>query len=464
MLSSRKALAAEDGFGIIEVLVSAMMVVLISLGVFSAIDAAGRTADVNKSRSAASNLAHDDQDRLRSLKITDLARRTETRTVTVDNEAYTVASKGEYVAGSAGSDNCASDDEAPKYVKITSTVTWPNMGSVKPVEENSLRATPSGTIGNFGSLAVDINDRAGAGQAGIAVTITPDAAAAAAGGVTTTGTTNDQGCIVFGYIRSGRYTVSFAKPGYVLAANPNAGSVNDVAVVASDAIASKSYQYDVAGRATVNYRTNDSFGSGAWATSTNGTGFTIANSSLGTPDFKTFTHAGAASGSSGLVNFPFTGGYEAWAGVCAGYKPASAGDLGSLTIPPGGTGTATVREFRLRVQVQRRTSRTGSTNYGTTPNDGRTTVTFSPTTPGCTDSVAASWVSDTGDIGTSSSNYSTWEAIVPWGSYSVCAQYGGGGGNRGKVDEADVTTDTSSGSVHGNKLEIPFNLRLGYSC
>ena len=97
------------------------------------------------------------------------------------------------------------------------------MGTAKPVRPNSLRATPSGTIGDFGSLAVDINGRTGAGQAGIPVTITPDATAAANGGVTTTATTNDKGCVIFGYIADRRATRSASrKAGYVLAANPNA--------------------------------------------------------------------------------------------------------------------------------------------------------------------------------------------------------------------------------------------------
>ncbi len=288
-----RALGAEDGFGIIEVMVSAIIVVIISLSTFAAIDAAGRTADSNRSRSAAASLAQDDLERLRSKKITELAALNispETRSVSVDGEAYTVQSKGEYVAGTAGSDNCASDDEAPKYLKITSTVTWPNMGTVKPVVANSLRATPSGTIGDFGSLAVDINDRNGAGQAGISVTITPDATAAANGGVTTTATTNAKGCILFGYIATGRYTVSFAKPGYVLAANPNAGSVSETAVVAADSIASKSYQYDQAGTAAVNYRTNTAYGNSTFTATTNGTGFSIGQAPLGTPSFKTFAN------------------------------------------------------------------------------------------------------------------------------------------------------------------------------
>ena len=47
---ARTRLAGEGGFGVIEVLVSALIVVLISLSTLAAIDAAGRTQDTNKSR------------------------------------------------------------------------------------------------------------------------------------------------------------------------------------------------------------------------------------------------------------------------------------------------------------------------------------------------------------------------------------------------------------------------------
>ena len=365
---ARTRLAGEGGFGVIEVLVSALIVVLISLSTLAAIDAAGRTQDTNKSRSVASSLAQDDVERLRAMKITELAAlgaNSDPRTVMVDGEKYFVQSKGEYLAGQAGSDNCASDDEAPKYLKLTSTVTWPTMRAAKPVVANTLRATPSGTIGDFGSLAVDINGRAGAGQEGIVVKIVPDATAAANGGVTTEATTNSKGCVLFGYIATGRYTISFAKPGWVLAPYPNDPTEEDTAVVAADSIASKAYQYDQAAAASVRYVRNASYGSATWGgtNTTTGNGFTIQNASLGSPDFKTFANNPAtsltATSTSGLVNFPYTGGWEAWSGVCMGNKPPALADRGSVTLTPGSTVSTDVREFRLRVQVQRRTTSAG---------------------------------------------------------------------------------------------------------
>ena len=409
------------------------------------------------------------------MKITELAAlgaNSDPRTVMVDGEKYFVQSKGEYLAGQAGSDDCASDDEAPKYLKLTSTVTWPTMRAAKPVVANTLRATPSGTIGDFGSLAVDINGRAGAGQEGIVVKIVPDATAAANGGVTTEATTNSKGCVLFGYIATGRYTISFAKPGWVLAPYPNDPTEEDTAVVAADSIASKAYQYDQAAAASVRYVRNASYGSATWGgtNTTTGNGFTIQNASLGSPDFKTFANNPAtsltATSTSGLVNFPYTGGWEAWSGVCMGNKPPALADRGSVTLTPGSTVSTDVREFRLRVQVQRRTTSAGG-NYATAPN-ANTVVKFTPTTSGCTNDVTATWISNNGGSSTSpTANYSTYEAIVPWGSYTVCAQYANGVNNRAKQTATGVATTTAAGTLWTNgatKITIPFNQTSGYSC
>jgi Tfp pilus assembly protein PilV len=431
-------LAGEAGFGIIEVLVSSIMVVLISLALFTAIDAAGRTADNNKSRSVASSLAQDDQERLRSIAITALARSATTRTVTVDGEAYTVDSTGEYLPGSAGSDNCASNDEAPKYVKITSTVSWQNMRGAKPVVANSLRATPSGTIGDFGSLAVDINNRSGNGQADIAVTITPDAEAAAAGGVTTTANTNAKGCVIFGYIRSGRYTITASKTGHVLAANPNLTAINEQAVVAADSIASKSYTYDLAGAVRVAYKTTTVAG-GAVEGNANGAGFTIANALLGTPAVKTFTHtSGIASPNPGaLVNFPFTTNYEVWAGTCLGAKPngnttvAPIAPAQTLAVPAGAQSTVTsVREPKLTFTIKYFTTSAQTT----TANVSGGLVKLTPTDSTCTAAQSAN---------TNSSGVVSFNA--PYGPYTLCYQ-NKASSPTSKLTAA-VTNDTANGKA-----------------
>jgi Tfp pilus assembly protein PilV len=396
--ASRRRFAAEEGFGIIEVLVSGLVVVLLSFAVFAAIDAAGRTADSNKSRSVAASVAQDDQERLRSMTISDLANRDETRTVTVDGESYTVRSKGEYVIGPPdATTGCTSSEQNPRYLKITSIVSWPGLQGTSPVQQDSLRAIPNGSLNGRGSLAVSIQDRNAAGV--------PDVSVSISGPQSVTGTTNSNGCVIFGYIRSGAYTVSFSQPGYVEAKYPNRTDISDPVVVAEDSLASKSYQYDRAGEASVAYETTTNVGSST-TSSTTGDGFTVSNSLMGSVSARTFAHASAATATSGKVLFPFTSDYEIWAGKCAENQPPS-GFSQTVRIPAGGSSSpVNVREPRLRVQPK--------DAQGADVTTGK--VVFYPQTSGCTANAVAT------QVGPNSPDNRLYDAPMPFGTYAACIQ------------------------------------------
>jgi Tfp pilus assembly protein PilV len=469
-LQSRIDARAEDGIGIIEVLVSALIVVLVSMAVFAAIDAAGRTADQNKSRSVASSVAQSDQERLRSLPISQVGNLDSTRTVTVDGENYTVRSQGQYVTGPADATDCTSTEQNPKYLKITSTVSWRDIPTgIKPVTMDSLRTVPNGTLSGQGTLVVGVSDRSGAGLSGLTVNISGASNASA--------TTNSNGCAVFGYIATGTYNVTASRAGYVDASNPTNSTLTGTVVVAADGVASKAFQYDQAGGVSVNYQTVP-YGGGT-ATSTTGEGFTIANSGLGTLNTKTFTHATAATGSSGLVNFPFTSAYQVWSGGCSENQPPASMFDGTVatqtaTVPKGATGTAVnVREPRLRVRVNRRnsTSTTATNNYAVMTADNKTTVKFTSTTTGCATTVtyngtngAVTNQGNTTAAGGVIGNYTTFEAVLPFGSYSVCAAYNGSTSNRASQTATGVLNNGPTGTTYGTTITVPYNQTTGYTC
>jgi Tfp pilus assembly protein PilV len=392
----RRRLGAEEGFGIIEVVVSALVVVLISIAVFAAIDAAGHTADSNKSRSAGSALAQADQERMRSMTVSDLiANPDTTRNDTVDGESYTVRAQASYVIdpADAGVTDCTSSERSPRYFKLTSTVSWPEMRGTSPVQEDSLRAIPNGSVEGLGSLAVGIQDRNGAGVPNVSVSLS--------GPQSATGTTNANGCVIFGYVKSGTYTLSFSKAGYVEAAYPNRSDITDSVVVAEDSLATKSYQYDQAGEARVAYVTS-AFNRTSPTTSTMGDGFTVANAGMGSVSTKPFTHSLASTANSGTIFFPFTSAYGIWAGKCDENQPPSS-FAQTVTIPPGGSSTrVNLREPRLRVQAQ--------ISQGVPLTTGK--VVFYPQTPGCAPNTVATQVG-------ASSNY---EAPLPYGPYTACIQ------------------------------------------
>src|SRR5215218_3907121 len=81
--------ASEEGFGLIEVLVSSAVLVIVVLGVMAGLDSVSRTAGANQSKTVASVLAEKDLERLRSLRTSDLSKlkSLEPETTTATSEA-----------------------------------------------------------------------------------------------------------------------------------------------------------------------------------------------------------------------------------------------------------------------------------------------------------------------------------------------------------------------------------------
>ena len=187
---------------------SALVVALAAVGTFAALDSATATSGRNKARSVAASLAQADQERLRALSPSALNSLAPTSNKTVDRRVFTIASSAEWIADRSGTPSCSSADGKTDYVKITSTVTWPGMGGIAPVEAHSLKAVPKGAFRpNQGSIAVQVFDRNGSGVAGVPVTIT--------GPGSFSGTTNSLGCVIIDQAPVGTYTVAASKTGYV---------------------------------------------------------------------------------------------------------------------------------------------------------------------------------------------------------------------------------------------------------
>ena len=164
---------SQAGFGIIEVLVSAILVVMVATGVFAAFDTATRASGANKARSIASNVARGDQELLRGKTADELAVLAPTRTENVDGRTFTVASSTEWVADRTGTPSCTTADGRADYLKLRSSVTWGGIGSSPPVVMESLRAIPRGEFRpNQGTIAIKVVDRNGGGVSGVTVAIT----------------------------------------------------------------------------------------------------------------------------------------------------------------------------------------------------------------------------------------------------------------------------------------------------
>jgi Tfp pilus assembly protein PilV len=217
----RVSTRSEDGFLLIEVIVSALLVALIVIGTFNGFDAVNRTTTNERQENLATVIAAESQEQLRS----DPASTFDTNannfehvyTKTIAGTTYTVTQQASYLNGNEASTACAATNttrQASNSLKITSAVTWPQLlASKRPaVTESSTVTPPPGS-----ALEVDVGNypTPTAGVAGVTSTIkyTPPESTTTS---TLEGTTETPGCIVFGSLPATSAIVEIAeKPDFV---------------------------------------------------------------------------------------------------------------------------------------------------------------------------------------------------------------------------------------------------------
>ena len=206
-------LTREGGFTLIEVLVTALIVVLLASATASALISTTHTSGDQRVRAEADALAAQDQARLRGLsdeQLADLTGLAASHTVTVpavNGTTFTVASSSAF-QDSSGNSSCAST--AQDFYKVSTTVSWtePYAQGTQSVSVDSMLSRPV-----VGILQNAVTDQTGAGLPGVSVTATP--ATGTTGLVGQSGQTDTAGCAVFTDMTAGSYNVTVSKPGYV---------------------------------------------------------------------------------------------------------------------------------------------------------------------------------------------------------------------------------------------------------
>ena len=109
------------------------------LATLSVIDKSQSTSSNNRSRDVAAQLAQTEQDVIRQMPISALAAGYNPGAVTkpVGGINYTVDSSAEWVQDSGGTVTCSTTGRVA-YLRTTSSVTWPGMGSIKPVTADAI--------------------------------------------------------------------------------------------------------------------------------------------------------------------------------------------------------------------------------------------------------------------------------------------------------------------------------------
>jgi Tfp pilus assembly protein PilV len=224
-LSKRSRPASEDGFMLLEVVISALLVGLIAIGTFSAFDAAGKSTAGTRAHAQATVIAQQDEERLRGLTTTQLAQLGSVETARAENgycleqasgawhywskgstsfcenptglsgtaysaAVFTVTSSASYVAAEKGAEKaaftCEKTGGAASYLQTTSSVSWPSLGTRPPVSQSGIVTVPTS-----GVLLVKVLNQNNEPLAGATVTVTGT-------GVNTTQTTPAAGCVIFG--------------------------------------------------------------------------------------------------------------------------------------------------------------------------------------------------------------------------------------------------------------------------
>lgn len=219
---------AQDGFTLIEVLMSALIVTLIAGAVAGGLAANVKATGDQHRRTEAQALAEQDQERLKGLSAAQLDNLTQTYTSTQDTYKFTVSSRAWYLNSTSGASCSSAGGAGATYFKTISTVTWTDpTGTARTLAtDESVITPPAG-----GSILAQFHDQTTAPLSGVNV--------GASGPESDAATSDGNGCTIFTGLDTGNYNLTFTDNGYV-DPNGNASPLTDTTTVASTGIAAPS--------------------------------------------------------------------------------------------------------------------------------------------------------------------------------------------------------------------------------
>jgi Tfp pilus assembly protein PilV len=387
----------QAGFALIETIVSALLLVVVALAIYSSLDAATQTAGANKGRTVASALAEQDQERMRGLAIAELSNLRSQQTITVGGADYTVDSRAEWVRDSASAtESCTDSGTQADYVRITSTVTSGIVGKdTRPVTIQGLVSVPVGSFGpNQGTLAIKVIDRDGNPVKAMGVT--------GSGPSALSDVTNDLGCAVFGFIPTGTYTAQLNRTGWVDIARQQISRQD--ATVAAGAVVTKTMQYDEAAKISATFIDS----SGVAVNTAGDTKLRMTNPAVPT-GFPDTDVAAGQPGAAVTSLFPFNSAYIVYAGSCDKANPGLYSQPGaSKLLNPAENWTPQLRLPTVKVTVK---------NSSGPMANAPVRVRLTGTAAGCTGDQALVDPTTTNASGVVS-------VPMPYGTYDVCARSG----------------------------------------
>jgi prepilin-type N-terminal cleavage/methylation domain-containing protein len=389
----------QDGFALIEVLVSALILAIVAAGVMALLQATTRSAAAERSHSEAYAIAQEDQARLRSMRLSALNRLEQTRTVSLDGTSFTVKSQGVFVNNTSGQpSSCTSGETSADYVRITSTTTWPK--AQQPVVVQSIVSPSNGSLDpNHGTLVVTLKNAAAGPISGIELK--------GNGAGSFSGKTDSTGCANFTDLPAGSYSVTPNAPGLVdkhgesAAAQPTSVSAGT----------SNPLPLELDYPATLPVEFENRVGSSSSFEPAKVDSVLVFNALMNPAKaYWTPTKARETKITATPI-FPFTSPDSVYAGACEVNNPGSGEGLGSVTLQPG----TTAPTLKLKVPALELTVK----NSGAALSGATIKITDEKCKPGGS-TLTRTYTSESKGHQSSATNGLP-EYGLPYGTYEVCA-------------------------------------------
>lgn len=427
--------ASEAGFVLIEILVSAVVLVIASAGVITLLQTTVKTQAEERHGSEAYALAQEDQARMASMRLEELAQLDQTRTIMLNRTEFKVRSTGLVINDVTSTPSCGAGTSTADYVQIASVVTWPGMQSAEKAKIVSKLSPSNGSLDpENGSLAVSVTNQLMTPMPGVDLY---------GGSGAIDGFTDASGCAVFPYLPRGNYTltVSGEEAGLV---NKEGKSTEQatVPVVGGDT-KTVAFEFDHPGTVPVNFKSRV----GSTATFGASKADSVVAFNTGMKEARGFGVPGgireAAVNATPL--FPFSSPYTLYAGSCAsnnpdpeGKNPAAAPAIASALAPAGGTATAvTIQLPALELIVKK---------SGAALKGAKVTITDTVCKEAKGNLVKRTYTTNESGM-LSSSETGPAEPGLPWGKYKVCASANISGSNRRNKEEPSVTVQNLAGAT-----------------
>jgi Tfp pilus assembly protein PilV len=396
--SPRRRLAAETGDTLIEVLISALLIVVVVVASLFGINSANRATALDRARSQADALAQQDEDELHSEPVEKISELTKTHAaylqeVTNGGTHFTIESTATYISTETGKASCTSTIAKAGYIATRSKVMWGPSLEHNVVETGLVSPPPDA------SVIVQV-----VGASGEPV---PHMSVETSGSAHLIGETSSDGCAILA-LNPGEYTLNVSRAGYVdqngYAESDKDPISNGSFYVVAETTVKRSFEFAPAGELAVSY---------SGATPAEGDTFSAFNSLL--TSLRTFGTLGTYSSTvasyseelkSAKSLFPFKPKYVVYAGTCEADLPSKNGQAAApveAQIEGGRTTAVTVPIAAINLHVTQGTSEAS-------PGAAMSGATGTITDTGC-GSVHKFTTTASGELA---------RPGFPFGSYSVC--------------------------------------------